>query len=157
MNHINEDRNHMECKLSNIILQSKYTHKRSCLYELLQQNKNSLICRNRCIWSRIGNWATADELSMRWSTTQQHTMTNCICQQKPIKSQKRYSNIEREEIGILYGLEKFQNYFCQRGRYNHRSQTTGNNLEEKHSNIITETSVYNIRNSPIQHQDPIQV
>ena len=90
--------------------QDKIHHKRGCLHEIQWRNKTSVL-RNRCIWIRIGSWITANqrqnELSTRWSTSQQHPKTKCIHQQKPIKCGKRYSNVEKEALGMLHGLENF--------------------------------------------------
>ena len=41
-------------------------------------------------------------------------------------AEKRYSNIQGEALGILHGLQ--MSLLCQRGEYNHRSQTTSSNL-----------------------------
>ena len=72
-------------------------------------------------------------------------------------AEKRYSKIERQTLGILYGLKKFHQYMlCKRGEYNHRSQTSGNNIKKRCSNIISETTMNSTQNTPIKSQDHIQ-
>ena len=46
---------------------------------------------------------------LKWLVNR-HTQTYCLCEQEPVKHRKKYSNIEREVLGILHGLQKFHNY-----------------------------------------------
>ena len=72
-------------------------------------------------------------------------------------TEKRYSNIERETLGIRYGLEKFHHYcFCQGGKYKHRPQTTCHHIQETCSQIVTKTPVNPIMNTSVQGQNHIQ-
>ena len=78
-------------------------------------NENpTIVPGDRYIWSQTWSCPTTNQkwykLPKRQGTRQQHTQTHHVCQQKPVKCGKRYSNIEREALGILYGLEKVHHY-----------------------------------------------
>ena len=63
--------------------------------------------------------------------------------------ERRYSNIKREALGTLFRLMKFPLLLlCQRGEYNHRSQTTSSNLKKWLNNIITENTMNSTQNTP---------
>ena len=58
--------------------------------------------------------------------------------------EKRYSNIKRGALGILYGLEKSLLLFKE-GNYNHGPQATHFHIQEKCSHIVTKTPANSIK------------
>ena len=71
-------------------------------------------------------------------------------------AKKRCSNIEREALSVLYGLEKFHYLLCNRGNYNHRSQTTHCHFQKRCIYIITEATVNPTKNTSILSENYIQ-
>ena len=70
-------------------------------------------------------------------------------------AERRYSNIEREVLGILHRLQKSHHYCFVREEYNNRSQTTSCKLQERCSNAISENTI-NSQNTPVQSKNHIQ-
>ena len=70
---------------------------------------------------------------------------------------KRYSNIEREALGILNGLGKVPLLLLyQGGKYNHRPPTTYPHIQERCSHIVTKTPANPIKNTSVHGQNHIQ-
>ena len=79
-----------------------------------------------------------------------------LMSKSPSSAEKRYSNIEREALGILYRLKSSIVAVCKRGEDNYRSQTPNHSILKRCSNTITETMMHSAQNTPIQIQDHIQ-
>ena len=69
-------------------------------------------------------------------------------------AEKRYSNIKRGALGILYGLEKSL-LLCKGGKYNHGPQATHCHIQERCSHIVTKTPANSIKNTSVQGQNHI--
>ena len=67
-------------------------------------------------------------------------------------AERRYSNIEREALGILHGLKKFHHYCFVREVSIITSQTTRSNLQERFSNAVSKNTTNSSQNTPIQNQ-----
>ena len=73
--------------------------------------------RETCVWSQTWSCPPTNpegvQAAQEQSTSQQHMQTRPIVfASKSMSSvERRYSNIEREVLGILHGLEKF-NHYC---------------------------------------------
>ena len=71
--------------------------------------------------------------------------------------EKGHSIIEREALGILYGLGKVSSLLlCKGGKYNQASQTTHCHIQERYSHFVTKTPANLIKNTPGQDQNLIQ-
>ena len=63
---------------------------------------------------------------------------------------KKYSNIEREALSILQGLEKIPSLLLwKRGEHNYRPQATGGNIQGRCGNIITKITVNAPQDTPV--------
>ena len=72
-------------------------------------------------------------------------------------AEKRYSNIEREALGILYRLKKILPLLlCKRGEYNTDHKPLVAIFKKRQSNNITETTMNSTQNTLIQSQNHIQ-
>ena len=101
---------------------------------------------------------------------QTRSNTNCHRDEAPDKSihgsiaftsksltwaDKRYINIIREALGILYGLKIPSFLLCERGKYHHRSQTTHCHFQKRCSYIITEATADPTKKISIQGENHI--
>ena len=92
---------------------SKGNYQRGCMHEILLWNK-TIIHRNRCIW--VGLEAallqTRDSMSCHRDEVPDSSIPRltAFTSNNLTGEKKKYSNNEREILGILYGLEKFHHY-----------------------------------------------
>ena len=103
----------MEQCLPKPICQTWTDHQKECSYSILQWEITTIL-RNRCICCCSRSKSSASEgwhgVHKEWDTWQCSPVANNIHEQEPNNSESLYSNIEREALGILYGLEKFHHY-----------------------------------------------
>ena len=82
------------------------------------------------------------KLSKRHGTRQQHTQTHHIYKKKSIQSRKEIHQYIKRSIRHITQLGKIPSLLlCKKAKYNYRPQATGCNIQERHSNIITKTSM----------------
>ena len=110
---VSQNRVDLECRLPEVIQYSKINHKSRHMHEILWKNQATIL-RNTTSGVGLG----AGLLQTRNGTSCPRDMAPDNNILRPIafasKSlsirEKRYSNIEREALGILHGLEKFHHY-----------------------------------------------
>ena len=73
-----------------------------------------------------------------------------------MREEKRYSNIEKEALGILYRLEKFHHYCFARKVSIITDYKPLVIIFKNCSNITTETTVNSVKNTAIQSENHLQ-
>ena len=107
------------------------------------------------------SWPTTNKkrykLSKRWGTWQQCPVTN-FCYSKSISAaEKRYSNTEREALGILHDLKKFHHcYFPWEVSIITGYKLSCSNLQEGCSHTVAEITMHTTQNSSIQSKNNTQ-
>ena len=75
---------------------------------------------------------------------------------KSLFSAEKYYNIEREEICILHGLQKFHHYCLTREGQSIRTQAPGIHIQETYCKTDIEITMHPIKVTPIQNMHNLQ-
>ena len=88
-------------------------------------------------------WKT-NGMNYSWSRALDNTILRPItCQQVPVKNWKEIQQYQEEDIrNTTWVSEVAVSLLCKGCKYHYGSQATGNNLQERCSHTITETSTY---------------